>query len=144
MTIHPDRRTELTEIMVELRRLGTQLVRLNRKYLDREALVTQWNKENVQNFTGNLATVLDNDIILNNASGAAKTVATIISGFSAVLDAELNWARMNAGRAVEAPPRRPGGPAMEPPIATRPQDWAEPARSMIFGEQAARARGERA
>lgn len=81
--------TSLAEARNEMRRLMGIQMALNKKYLERERYVTFQHGKGHPNFTGDLMTVLNNDLLLSNISGGAKTVSTLIQGISGYILAEL-------------------------------------------------------
>ena len=76
-------RVTLSELRHEMARLAGVLLSVNRKYIDREAEVTRLHAKGANGYTGNLITVLNNDMLLTGYSGTAKTVATLAAGMAA-------------------------------------------------------------
>lgn len=81
--------TSLNEARNELRRLMGILMKANKAYLLREETVIEMHRQGRQNYSGDLVTVMNNDLLLNNISGMSKTVSTLISGVSAYIQAEI-------------------------------------------------------
>lgn len=150
----------LAELRAEMARLTRIMMRSNLKYLEREEEVKLLHQQEANGYTGNLRTVMANDVLLNEHSSVAKTCGLLAGAMAQVIMAEIEYARAMAPRSEaarqriqdlnaahraameEAGGRRRrggGGPLLEPPIATRPQDWAQPARSILFGPERERA-----
>jgi hypothetical protein len=81
--------TSLNEARNEMRRLMAILMKANKAYLLREQTVMELHRLGKQNFSGELVTVLNNDLLLTNLSGMSKTVSTLITGVSAYIQAEI-------------------------------------------------------
>lgn len=73
-------------------RLTRQLMRSNARYLAREAKVAQLHAEGAPNFTGDLISVMEQDVLLRMYAGASKTLATLVAGFAAAIQAEITYA----------------------------------------------------
>jgi hypothetical protein len=73
-------------------RLTGVLMDANRKYLEREQEVIELHRMQANGYTGNLVTVLNNDLLLNGYSGLSKTAATLVTGMAAVIQAEIIYA----------------------------------------------------
>lgn len=97
------REVTLVELRAEMARLTGLLMDSNDKYLARERYVREMHAQGKQNFTGDLGTVLDNDVLLNNAAGAGKTIATLVTAMAQVIQAEVAYAAH-----VREGQRRPG------------------------------------
>ena len=78
----------LNEVRNEMRRLMGILLDLNKSYLEREKYVRGMHARGKQNFSGELVTVLNNDLILGSLSGGAKTVGALVQACSAYILAE--------------------------------------------------------
>jgi hypothetical protein len=89
-----ERRQEIRESLLEIRRLNREMLRLNKKYDARVTQITELNRLGKQNYGGNLGTVLDNDLILGGISAFSRTVATLIAGYSAAIQAELVYLQL--------------------------------------------------
>lgn len=86
------RAVTLAEVRNEMARLTRLLMKANDRYLEREAEVTRLHESGAQNYSGNLMTVLDNDVLLTAYSGASKTLATLATACAAVIQAEVAYA----------------------------------------------------
>lgn len=124
----------LAEIRAEMARLTDILMRKNELYQRREAELVEEHGHDPLKLTSRL----DDDKTLNDASGAAKTCATLAGALAQVIQAELAYERRfdpQGLRRRQMDNQLFGGTQLEPPIATRPQDWAEPARSIAHPER---------
>lgn len=81
--------TPLREVRNEMRRLMGIMIQLNKRYLLREEYVRAQHAKGSHNFSGDVNTVLKNDLALGDISGGSKTVATLIQACSAYIVAEL-------------------------------------------------------
>ena len=72
-----------------MRRLMAILMKANKAYLLREQTVMELHRLGKQNFSGELVTVMNNDLLLANLLGMSKTVSTLITGVSAYIQAEI-------------------------------------------------------
>lgn len=93
--------TSLNEARNEMRRLMAIMMRLNKRYLEREREVIALHSAGRQNYSGHLSTVLTNDLQLRDASGAAKTCATLVQGISAYILAEIAMKQSSGMLAAE-------------------------------------------
>lgn len=138
-------RTNLGEIRAEMARLTGILMKANRDYITREIkLKTQYGHD-----LHLLSARLREDQLLADYSGTSKTCAALAGALAQVLMAEVTWFehhrrarnqdeyRQRKQRSREGQVEAASQNLLaEPPIATRPQDWAEPARRMLFGDSA--------
>jgi hypothetical protein len=81
--------TSLNEARNEMRRLTAMLLKANKAYLLREATVTRLHAEGRQNFSGDLVTVLGNDLALASLSGTSQVLSTLITALGTYIQAEL-------------------------------------------------------
>jgi hypothetical protein len=89
----------LAEMRAEMARLAGILVETNQKYLDREQEVIQLHAKGANGYTGQLITVMNNDLLLNGYSSVAKTVAVLATAMGTVIQAELAYAAALGGAA---------------------------------------------
>lgn len=82
----------LAEIRAEMARLTGLLMQSNDRYLEREAEVERRHAEGATNYSGDLITVMNNDVLLNMHAGASKTLAVLVTGMAAVIQAEIAYA----------------------------------------------------
>jgi hypothetical protein len=79
-----DHEYSFQEIRATLRQVGQQIMKMNDDFKKRERqLIVHHGSSHT-----NLPTILSNDIILCNISGAQKTLSAIATGLSAVIVAE--------------------------------------------------------
>lgn len=83
----------LAEVRAEMARLTRALMRSNARYLEREQQIIELHAQEAPNFSGDLITVMDNDVLLTMYSGASKTLAVLVTGFAAVIQAEIAYAQ---------------------------------------------------
>lgn len=88
------RRKELRLCLLEIRRLTKQLLELNEKYDARTAEITRFHEMGKQNYSGNLSTVLNNDLLLKQIGSTVVAVSQIIQGYSASIQAELAYIKL--------------------------------------------------
>ena len=77
------------EAVDEMRRMADVMLISNKKYLSRERQVRDKHAEGSQNYSGDIGTVLNNDILLKQYSGTTRAAAELVSGLSAFIQAEL-------------------------------------------------------
>lgn len=127
----------------EMNRMMTIQIRASKQYAEREAALQPHERRH--------------DLLLKDYSGTSKTAATLVTSLAAYIQAELAMGRRAdpepLPQQVVIEPGKfeahgPSGeaiiPPLEPPMkmATRPQDWAEPARGILFGQEAAERAGQ--
>lgn len=81
------------QVRAEMSRLTDLLLKKSREYDDRERYVTEQNERGATNFAGDLYSVKKRDILLQDLSGASKTIATILTAHSVTLAAEIAYRR---------------------------------------------------
>lgn len=95
----------IAEIRAEYLRLTRQLIKGGLAYEAWEAEVRKRHDAGAQNYSGDIRTVLGNDVILNSIASTSRTVATIATALATVLQAEMaisvhNWRTSPAGAAA--------------------------------------------
>lgn len=136
-------RPSLASIRAEMARLTALLMKFNARYLEREEEVRKLHQAGRSGYQ-NLDGALRGDLQLSDASAAAKTCAALAGALAQIIQAEIAYraaftppeAERQRVEDAKAGARRAAAeqlPRLEGPIATRPQDWSDPARSHIFG-----------
>jgi len=97
-----NRPVTMYEAQAEMRRLMQILMKSNRDYLARERQLEQLHASGRQNYSGDLTTVMMNDLPLKMHSGTTKAMATIIAGLGAYIEAELAIKRFRKEYVQEA------------------------------------------
>jgi len=85
-------RVTLSELRHEMARLTTVLMDANRGYLEREQEIKQLHAQKANGYTGDIITVMSNDLLLGGYSAVSRTAATLVTGMAAVIQAELAYA----------------------------------------------------
>ena len=103
----------IDEVRREINRLTDLLIKKSKEYDAREAEVIAQHTRGKQNFSGDIYTVKKNDLLLQDLSGASKTIAAILTAHAAVLAAEVTWHESTLSNRVAPAARRAtgGGPA---------------------------------
>jgi hypothetical protein len=97
-----DAEISIASLRNDMIRLTRLLVHFQEKYLAREAQVIEEHAAAVADGKnpGALTTVLDNDVLLNSASGASKTVGLLAGSLAQVILAEIEYKRIT-GRIID-------------------------------------------
>lgn len=77
------------QIMSHIDALTDQLGVKTRAYARREEAVRAAHARGGQNFSGDIRTVLKNDVLLADLSGSAKTIAALLSAFTGAYLAKI-------------------------------------------------------
>jgi hypothetical protein len=81
--------TSLAEAREEMRRLMKMMMSANNKFLVREKQVMEFHRQGRQNYSGDLITVMNNDLMLASYSSMSKTMSVLIQGLAAYIQAEI-------------------------------------------------------
>ncbi len=81
--------TSLNEVRNEMRRLMGIYMKTTASYRARERTIVEYHQKGHHQFTGQLSTVMNNDLLLSQLGGTSKTLATLIQGCSAYILAEV-------------------------------------------------------